>query len=133
MKNGIIKETLPIDIYRGGTHTAEIVIGTSSQYESLRTNITTPNTEKYTVKTTNITTKISGTTTQLKAVIVDQKNKKLTKDIKVNIKINGVTFANTIASKGNINVNLNRKLKTTDVITITTSENAYYKASITQK
>jgi len=133
MKNGIINETLPIDIYRGGQHTVELTIGASSQYDTLRTNITSPITQKYTVKTTNITTTITGTTTRLSAVVVDQKNKKLTKDVKVNIKINGVTFANTIASKGNINVNLNRKLKTTDVITITTSENAYYKASITQK
>jgi len=133
MKNGIINETLPVDIYRGGTHTVEIAVGTSSQYDSLRTNITAPMTQKYTVKTTNITTKINGNTTRLNAVILNQKNKKITKDVKINIKINGVTFANTVASKGNINVNLNRKLKSTDVITITTSENAYYKSSITQK
>ena len=133
MKNGIINETLPVDIYRGGQHTVEIAIGTSSHYDTLRTNITTPTTQKYTVKTTNITTTVSGNTTRLRASIVDQKNSKLTKDVKVNIKINGVSFANVVASKGTLNVNLNRKVKSTDVITITTSENAYYKSSITQK
>ena len=133
MKNGIINETLPVDIYRGGQHTVEIAVGSSSHYDTLRTNITAPTTQKYTVTTTNITTTVSGNTTRLKAIIVDQKNSKLTKDVKVNIKINGVTFANVVASKGTLNANLNRKLRSTDVITIITSENSYYKSSITQK
>jgi len=131
--DGIINQTIPVDTYRAGKHTVEIAIGANSHYDLLRTNLTAPSTQKYTVTTTNITITKTGNTTILNALITDEHNRTITKDVKINIKVNGITLIPTeTVSNGIIKVDLNTtSIKTNSTLTITTSETSYYKSSRT--
>ena len=106
VNNGTFSETLEgISIYKPGTHKVEIAVGANSHYEAVRETYTTKATAKYdaTPVITNITR--NKTTTRVQAKIVDDRNKNAQKDLKITIKINGLSFlVNQTVKNGKVDV-----------------------------
>ena len=106
VNNGTFRETLDgISLYKPGTHKVEVTVGANSHYEGLRETYTTQATAKY--NATPIITSITRnkTTTRIQAKIVDDRNKNAQKDLKITIKVNGLSFlVNQTVRNGKVDV-----------------------------
>jgi len=106
VNNGTFSETLEgISIYKPGTHKVEIAVGANSHYEAVRETYTPKATAKYdaTPVITNITR--NKTTTRVQAKILDTHNRNAQKDLKITIKVNGLSFlVNQTVKNGKVDV-----------------------------
>jgi len=136
VNNGTFTETLEgIPIYKPGTHKVEITAGANSHYDAVRQTITTKTTPKYNVTTvfTNITR--NKTTTRVQAKILDDKNKNVQKDLKITIKLNGLSFlVNKTVTNGDVDVQFDTtSLKNRNYnLELVSGANTYYNAGNTK-
>ena len=132
VNNGTFTETLSsITIYKPGTHKVELTAGPNSHYQGARKTITTKTTPKYNVTIKSITTKRNKTTTRVQAKIVDDKNKNVQRDLRITIKLNGLSFlVNKTVTNGKVDVEIDTStLKNRNyTLELVSGANTYYNA-----
>jgi len=132
VENGTFSQTLEgIPIYKPGTHKVEITAGANSHYEAIRETFTTQATPKYNVTPiiTNITR--NKTTTRVQAKIVDDKNKNVQRDLRITVKLNGISFLiNQTVRNGKVDVLVDTStLKNRNyTLELVSGANTYYNA-----
>ena len=135
VNNGTFTQILEgISIYKPGTHKVEITAGANSHYEAVRETFTTQTTPKYnaTPIITNITR--NKTITRIQAKIVDDKNNNAQKDLRITVKLNGISFlVNQTVRNGKVDVLVDTStLKNrTYNLELVSGANTYYNAGKT--
>ncbi|MBE6494079.1 MAG: hypothetical protein E7Z84_05685 [Methanosphaera stadtmanae] len=133
VKNGILNLTITgIPIYKPGNHTVEIISGANSHFEVLRQKLSVKSTPKYDVVTKITNVNRTKNQTRVQATLVDIKNKSVQKDLRITIKVNGISFlTNYTVRNGKLDVIVNTSSLSNReyTLSITNGANTYYNAN----